>query len=75
MSLTTLVSCLRNTLTKSSDLFKNRISSCRPSEGMRHTVVLSNELLDLGDKCFHAPESSAANCPLGDYVEPDFDLI
>jgi hypothetical protein len=30
---------------------------------------LSNELLDLGDKGFHTPESSAANCPLGDNVE------
>ena len=42
---------------------------------MRSAVVLANELLDPGDKGFHAPESPASNSLLGDDVEPDFHLI
>jgi hypothetical protein len=70
-----LVSCLGNTLTKSSDLFENRISSSRPDKGMRKAVVLGDKLLDLNDKGLNAPERSTANSPLSDNVEPDFHLI
>ena len=69
------MSCLGNTLTKSSDLFQDRISRRRPDEGMRSTVVMTHVPLDLSDKGFDTPECSAANSSLGDDVEPDFHLI
>ena len=65
----------RNSLTKSSDLLNDRVRGRRPGEGMRSTVVLTDELLNLGDEGFDRAEGSAPNCPLCDDIEPDFHLI
>ena len=55
-----LVSCLGNILTKSSDLFQDRISGCRPSEGVGSTIVLINKQLYFNNQGFDTPECSAA---------------
>src|SRR3990172_5468738 len=59
-----LVSRLGNTLTKSSNLFHDRIRSRRPNEGVRGMVILIDKLVDFGNQGFHAPESTAADSPL-----------
>jgi hypothetical protein len=42
---------------------------------MRIAVVLSNELLNLGNQVLDALERTTANGSLGDDVEPDFHLV
>ena len=42
---------------------------------MRIAVVLSNELLNLGNQVLHALERTTAYGSLGDYVETDLNLV
>ena len=42
---------------------------------MRIGIVLSNELLNLGNQFLDALERTTANGSLGDDVEPDFHLV
>ena len=62
-------------LTKSLDLLEYRVCCRRPDKRVRSAVVVTDELLDPGDECFHAPEGPATDRSLGDDVEPDFYLI
>ena len=70
-----LVFCLGDKLTKSFDLFKDRISGCRPDERSGVLVVVLDELFDFADQISDASECSPANRFLGDEVKPDLDLI
>ena len=70
-----LVSRLGNTLTKSFDLFQNRIGCCSPNKRSSVQIVLLNKLIDFRDQFFDTLKSSSTNGPLGDEVEPDFHLI
>jgi len=70
-----LVLRLGNRLTKSFDLFQNRISCCGPNERPSVQIVVLNKLIDFRNQFFDTFESPSTNCPLGDEVEPDFHLI
>ena len=46
-----------------------------PRERVRLRVVVLHKETDLGYQFFHAAEGSAADGPLGNEVEPDFDMV
>jgi len=66
---------LRDKLTKSFNLFKDRICSCSPNERLGILVIVMDELSDFANQISNAPKSSPANRFLSDDVEPDLDLI
>src|SRR3990172_11830382 len=70
-----LVLCPRDKLTKSFNLFKDRIGGGGPDERPSVLVMVLNELVDLADQISDAPERSPANGLLGNEVKPDLHLI
>ncbi len=70
-----LVLCSGNILTKSFDLFQDRISSGGPNKWFGIRVILVDKLIDLGDQIFDTFESAPSYSPLGDDVEPNINLV
>ena len=66
---------LANMLTKSFDLFKDRICCGCPNERSSLNVGSLDELIDFADQIFYAPECAPADGLLRDDIEPDLDLI
>ncbi len=62
-------------MTKSFDLFQDRLCRCGPDEGPAAGVVLLDELLDPGNEFLDTFERSPADGALGNEVEPDLDLV
>ena len=62
-------------MTKSFDLFQDRIGRCDPDERAGLTVVLFDESLDLFDELPDAAKGSPADSALGDQVKPDLRLV
>jgi len=69
------VSCLGNILTKSFDLFQDRLRCSGPDKGPTAGIVLLDEMLDPGGEFLDTFERSPADGSLGNEVEPDFDLV
>ena len=70
-----LVSCPSDSLTKSSDLFEDRVGRGGPGEWVTAVVVVVDEVLDLADELANALERAPTNGALGDDVEPDLHLV
>ena len=64
-----------NILTKSFDLFRDRISSGGPNKWFGIRAILVDKLIDLGDQFFDTFESAPSYGPLGDDVEQNFNLV
>ena len=62
-------------MTKSFDLFEDRLGRGSPDKGPAAGVVVLDELLNPGDEFLDTFKGAPTNGPLGDEIEPDLHLI
>lgn len=70
-----LVFCLRNTLTKSFELFQNSIGCCGQTKRLSIGIVVLHEPFDFRNQDFNTFEGPPTNGFLSNEVKPDLDPI